>query len=1097
MKRALIDLRSILWTGLMAGKAENARKVIFNGKEINVNDADHGYDNALDHILMVLEDLNIQPRDVILVDEGKNSKRMRLRMFEGYKAGREQPDDQTIEFNKAKEMLITALLNVGAQLAWQDGMEADDVIAYLARNLKGERWIVSNDGDLAALIAPEQGIHLWQRGARDVNPFGPFSPRFITTYKALVGDSSDKYGGAYKFGEGAWNKLLDLFGEEGLEALEGLIVGKRLLELGEDVGELKELQRVIDGAEGVYVSYALAKMYPEKVNTLRQPLQWRAGMVKPYAGEDRLKKYHSQVRLVHAGNYEQALDFFRSKIHETPEFCLDLETYVGEESDEWLERSSKKGGGVDVLGSMITGCGITFGRNAQYGLYISACHRETDTVKNCTYDQLRELLEVIPKSKITIAQNFAGFEAPVLFNHFGEAWKDNGWRGFLPNAVDSRIAASYWNEDANSHGLKALSKELLNYDQENYEHVTTRRMMADQWDRTGKIVKSYRAGLTGEEAPELELHDWIEVQFKMNELTAEHVLSYGMDDVYCTNAIYNHFKVCMEIEDTFDAFMRLEQKPMYLSAMSYVRGIDVSLQRLNELKKQDDILFDECERILHAFLIEKGWDGTVCPEYKELTPAAIKEIYQIVTGAELKTMVRTPAKLAKLIEDEGHDVLAALIASEDCDSLNQMVADRFSGAPQFDSASPKQVGRLLYEVMGLPIRLRNRPTDVMKAKGIREGTARTDDDAIKMAQKMDAKDKGSAEYKVLDALMKMKSINTKRGLYYDPYPAAVHWKDGRLHPELIQCSTNTRRWSSRKPNIQQLDREYGGIRSVILPHHRNAVVVSLDESSQEVRLCADYSKDTNLMSCYIGSKDQLRDVHSIVASKIAGVSYEEFVKMRKSSDKETADKADKIRSIAKIVLFASLYSAQAPKIGETLGIPEKEAQEYIDAIYSQFSSLAKWKRDVENFASTHGYVRLIGGTVRHLRKSLLSDNSYEQSKGLRQASNAMIQGAAASQMKTVMAALWDSNLLDCYDMQWMFPLHDEAVFSVNRRDVVVVTQAMHKFMVAQFLDVVPSASSIGLGKNFGELTELGEVFDAVKIEETLSDIFDEREVLAA
>jgi len=109
----------------------------------------------------------------------------------------------------------------------------------------------------------------------------------------------------------------------------------------------------------------------------------------------------------------------------------------------------------------------------------------------------------------------------------------------------------------------------------------------------------------------------------------------------------------------------------------------------------------------------------------------------------------------------------------------------------------------------------------------------------------------------------------------------------------------------------------------------------------------------------------------------------------------------------------------------------------------------------------------------------------------------MIQGSAASQMKTVMSALWDSNLLDRYDMQWMFPLHDEAVFSVNPRDVVAVTQAMHKFMTEQFLDVVPSASSIGLGKNFGELTELGEVFDAGKIEETLSDIFDEREALAA
>ena len=402
MRRAIIDLRSVLWTAIMAGKdKEGGRKVIFNDKEVHVNSAEYGYDNALDHILLVLDDLDIQPRNIILVDEGKNAKLMRTQMFAGYKAGREQCEDQYVEFNKAKEMLVTALLNVGASMCWQENMEADDVIGYLAKNLKGERWIVSNDGDLAVCIG--DGAHLWQRGARDVNPFGPFSPRFIPVYKALVGDSSDKYPGAYKFGETAWNKLLDTFGEEGLELLEGLIIKKRLLDLGEDVAEVKELQRVIDGADMVYTSYALAKLYIEKVNVMRRPLQWRVGMVKPYDGEDRLKGFHSQVRLIHAGNYEQAVDFFRSKVLETPEFCIDLETYVGEESDEWLERSSKKGGGVDVLGSMITGCGITFGKNCQYGLYVSTCHADTD---NVSYDQLRKLLELIPQSKVSIAHNF-------------------------------------------------------------------------------------------------------------------------------------------------------------------------------------------------------------------------------------------------------------------------------------------------------------------------------------------------------------------------------------------------------------------------------------------------------------------------------------------------------------------------------------------------------------------------------------------------------------------------------------------------------------------------------------------------------------------
>jgi DNA polymerase-1 len=349
-----------------------------------------------------------------------------------------------------------------------------------------------------------------------------------------------------------------------------------------------------------------------------------------------------------------------------------------------------------------------------------------------------------------------------------------------------------------------------------------------------------------------------------------------------------------------------------------------------------------------------------------------------------------------------------------------------------------------------------------------------------MAQKMGDVEKGSPEYELLTALMTMKSINTKRGLYYEPYPAAVHWKDGRLHPELIQCSTNTRRWSARKVNIQQLDSDYNGIRSVILPHRRDAVVVSLDQSAQEIRLTADYSRDNAMMTCFVGSKEELRDVHSIVGCEILKRPYEDL-----------RGKEDKVRSTAKLTLFAMIYGGAAPKIAENLGISTEEAQKYIDTIYSKFSSLAKWKQGVEQFAERFGYVNVLGGTRRHLRKNLLSDNSYEQSKALRQASNAMIQSAGANQIKMVMSLLWDSDLFEKYDVQWMFPIHDECCFSVRKEHAVQVIQEVHRMMLTPFLKVIPAASSIGLGRTFGTLVELGEVFDAGKVEEALHTMFNE------
>jgi hypothetical protein len=77
-------------------------------------------------------------------------------------------------------------------------------------------------------------------------------------------------------------------------------------------------------------------------------------------------------------------------------------------------------------------------------------------------------------------------------------------------------------------------------------------------------------------------------EFKMHELSAEHVFGYGIDDCYTAQGLYGFFKIVMEMEGTFDAFMRIEQKPMYLSAWSYVEGTPISVERLLTLKKADE-----------------------------------------------------------------------------------------------------------------------------------------------------------------------------------------------------------------------------------------------------------------------------------------------------------------------------------------------------------------------------------------------------------------------------------------------------------------------------------------------------------------------------
>ena len=233
MNRLIVDMSSVLWMSLLAGKdPEFGREVEFDGKMVHVNGWQFGYECAMGHLTSVLRELNMTPHQMILVVEGKMSKSRRKAFYEGYKAGRGRPPEAYDEFNLLKEEIVKAFRGVGAIAVSQDGVESDDVIAYLCGTLPGDHVILSNDGDLAVLLSDR--IKQMRNGKMlTENPYGPFSPKFITVYKALVGDPSDNLKGATGFGEKAFLNLLVWAGEPGLAAIEGMINRGTLEELAD------------------------------------------------------------------------------------------------------------------------------------------------------------------------------------------------------------------------------------------------------------------------------------------------------------------------------------------------------------------------------------------------------------------------------------------------------------------------------------------------------------------------------------------------------------------------------------------------------------------------------------------------------------------------------------------------------------------------------------------------------------------------------------------------------------------------------------------------------------------------------------------------
>jgi DNA polymerase I-like protein with 3'-5' exonuclease and polymerase domains/5'-3' exonuclease len=1073
--RLVFDLSSLLWPAFYAGvDKEHGIDVDHNGRKVRVNGVDHVYENIINSMVGYCTHYNIHPKDCIIVVEGAGNKVPRQAIYAGYKVSSGKPKEAYDVFVAVRDRVLDVWRGLGATAIRQDGCEADDVLGWLAKYSRNNLILASRDNDILVLNGTnEYGATIKTSGdnyREDHNPYGMFPMKFITVYKAMVGDSGDKIPGIPGFGPQAWIDFDREFGDAGLAEMERLAQLGNLNDLAMDATQHKGIHKIYVNSDSFLKCYALAKLHPEWVNQVNNPLIWMPGFPNPRnalaLADERLRKWAPAMRLVTADNYDAAVAWMKTKLAESPEYALDFETATPPESDDWLASRDAENK-VDVIASRITGMSISFGNNGQYCFYVSVNHANTN---NVTKEQAAAILAMLEPEKLKIAHGAQNFELAVAKMEFGDlpGFKDNGWRGFIPNMVDTRIAATHWDENQYQFGLKHLSLKLFGYEQQTYDEVTQGR--------------------------------------KMDEVPAVEVLNYGCDDSYTAYGLWNFFSLFMELEGTLPAFMEFEQKPMYLQAVGFINGLPLDMGRLNKLAKADEESKLRYQAILDNYLIAAGWDGTVAPvaDAENITVSSfVKHVFNIVTGEELKTAVRTPSKLYDAIAATGLDdapMLAAFFQAGDIDGINRMIRLHFTARPEFNIGSSKQKQDLLYGTMKLPVRLRNRPTDTMKAKGIREGGARTDDDAINMAIKQ--KDCDEYTEQTLKAMMELSSINTRTSLYWSAYPKMIHWHTGKIHPSLRQSGTNTRRYTASDPNVQQQEGSYGGVRSTLLPHKRNAVIVSLDESAQEVRQLADYCKDPALLTCYIGDASQLRDVHSIVGSKIAGVSYDEFRTRYKIEEKErNLPDVEKtyptlflnIRQHAKITLFATIYGAAAPKIAEGLGISVEEAQGYIDAIYAQFPGVLAWKEESEEMARTYGFVPIHGGTIRHLAPLVNSEDKYIASKAMRQAGNSRIQSAGGNQIKRIMSRIWDSNLLDDYDYQWYFSVHDETVHSVSIEDAVAVIPILHGFMTEQFLDVVPSASSIGIGKNFGELVELGETVDLDKIKATLQKLF-EKEV---
>lgn len=1037
--RLLIDASSIIKACCYAGDDPEFGISVENpeGKKVRVNSAQHGLDNFYLALSSTLNEFNLAPFQVVLVLDGKHGNRYRKGFYPGYKGNRKPlAQEQYGVFNEAIDTACKVVKSLGGFVTFQENAEADDVIAYLAEKLQGRKVIWTRDADMLALQSDDVDIYNSKELNWQVNPL--CDNKHLLVYKSLVGDASDNLKGAKGFGEKAFEKLMFKYAEEGMDTLAEMLENKTLHELNAD--EFPLFKKIIDNTNDVYLSYTCAKLYPE--NAL--PLTIENGMVED-AGESihpYLDDYRGSRLLV---QNNKDIEELQTQIKLSPFIALDLETSTSATSDKWgrailaAQAKRKNAVMVDVFGSFICGVGITCGKNLNKTYYIPLRHLECHNFDN---DNLADILTGIPAGTPVAIHN-TNFELPVIYNNIG---------GWLEDAVDTQIMASYVDENQRL-GLKVCSKHYFDYDQATYKETTGGR--------------------------------------KMDELTAEEVFAYGTDDTVVTAALYNLFLFRMETEGTLAAFEQCELLAQYWVAKAFIDGFKPDLDKLLELEQKDTKRYGELRIQLNEYLTSVRWRGSVFELMEALTPVTIKQAaYTLYPTIEMFRNIRVKDKIVHALREAGCGDLATAYGNNDLNYVNKRLEEVFVGQPDFDVERVAHLKELMYIFWELPVRFRTIPTANMRKKGQNKGNPQADKAAIDHALALDLLGKNDeVKRNVLLIIREMRSINTRRGLYYTPYPLLTHWRDGRIHPQLGQSRAATRRFTPAAPNVNQLPKRGEGLAvRGLVKAPEGYLVAAMDWSGQELRLAADASQDPAMLSCYVGDEKDLRDPHSLTGVAIAAKTGSEFNTYAKFVANLDNKEVKTIRGLAKGVNFSSQYLCRAPKLAKLLVVDAKSAQQYLDAKNKAYKGLCGWQQTTIKRAKSQGYAVTRLGARRHLEASFSAGDKYTVAEAERRALNFEIQGSAAEMTKIAISAMVRDGLFDTNDAQILFPVHDEIVLFIKKTEAARLLPLMHEKMTMTYADMtVPLESELSLGLSFGTLAVVGTKVTSEVIERFLNE----------
>lgn len=449
----------------------------------------------------------------------------------------------------------------------------------------------------------------------------------------------------------------------------------------------------------------------------------------------------------------------------------------------------------------------------------------------------------------------------------------------------------------------------------------------------------------------------------------------------------------------------LKNEYTYDSIASQILNINVpAREELIGKSKIKELIYSDRDKVKQLVCFE----SYVCAHAykdakKKLDEAGMLKLYEEVERPLLFVLNDMEKEGIKVRKEEL--VAYSKKLSESIDVIEKRIYEE--AGEEFNINSPKQLGVILFEKLGMP-----------GGKKTKTGYSTNASVLEKLAP----------DYPFVNDILEYRSLAKLKSTYADGLTNYIA-EDGRIHGKFNQTVTATGRLSSNDPNLQNIPirMELGkAIRKVFVPKD-GYEFVDADYSQIELRILAHMSGDEVLIESY--KEDE--DIHKITASKVFKVPLEEVTK--------------ELRSRAKAVNFGIVYGISSFGLGENIGISRKEADTYIKEYFKTYPGIEEFLNKFITEAKKTGFVKTMYGRIRPVPE-IKSGNFMQVKFGERIAMNSPIQGSAADIMKIAMINVYDELRKTGLDAKILVQVHDEILVECKKEDAERISKLLKDTM---------------------------------------------------